>query len=127
MMTDFVMFITFLGSLSMLLWVIWPLISRQRALSVNALDEMSRQRTEILLQSLRDLGKEREQGDVNEADYENMERRVMLELARIYEDRGIDPATALQPAESSDMCPSCGGPIKADYKHCPACGHVLAA
>jgi len=128
------------GSLLLLLWVGLPLLKGRDESGLDVADEMTRERIDTLLRSLRDLYKKTPEENRGDADFTNIETGLMLKLAGIYHARGVKPeaaaakeiATAAVPATAKAgeetgkkepaFCPQCGKAREAHYKFCPGCG-----
>jgi len=112
-------------TLLFLFWVIFPMVSAGAA-HVQTHDEVDNQeRTQALLDSLGELYAKREK--IEESDFPNMERRLMLELAKLYHLAGISgdgaaQAAAVGPPADSEFCHRCGKGRDPQFKYCPSCG-----
>ncbi len=116
-MNELLIYIT--GSLLIMFWVAEPLL-RSRTSGASAADQVLQERVDALLESLRKMHDPRENDRLLDKDFENIERRLMLELAKIYERQGVDPNIM----ESLESC-ACGSSLKSDYAFCPGCGRGL--
>ena len=111
-----------LVSLLILFFVAEPLL-RSSIVGAGGVSELEgEERTQALLQSLKKLYLNQQDGQIYGDDFNNIERRLLLELAKVYRGRGIDPnRVALPQGEADDHC-ECGVVLGADYQFCPACG-----
>ena len=105
-------------TLLLLFWVAEPLLRRKTS-GLSAEDVVFRERVDALLKSLRQLHDKHERESMLENDFEIIERRLMLELARLYERKGVDPS--IQNAASCD----CGSDLTQAFSICPGCGRGL--
>jgi len=135
---DFATLLTILVAASLLLWVVAPLL-RDGSDKRGGMDDLALERERALLSSLHDLYRERETGKVSEGDFPSIERRMLLELAKLYAAAKVDPAggeaqaaTAEPPAtaepvaeSSSAFCTQCGAKQTADHRFCGQCGHAF--
>ena len=113
-----------------LFWVAMPLLGQ--ATTSRAHDELTRERIKALLDSLKELRAGRQSERLAEDDVANIERRLMLELARIYHHQGINPSIPEEltetPADSEvENCNQCGREREQRYRYCPFCGSQAAA
>ena len=124
MIQNLLMFLTIVSCCALVAWSLFPLLRARRAGTVGALDELVREQTTSLLSSLDSLYASREEEQVSEEDFVNIERRLILELARIYHKQGLKPQ--LLEGEAGDdgslTCVACQASIKAEYRFCPECG-----
>ncbi len=117
---NILLFTYILVTLFIILWISFPLIKPGRTGQGGAMDELALERTNSLLHSLKALYAsqvDREDDD----DFVNIENRLMLELAKIYRDQGLDPNTA-EGKQSAKRCFKCGANRKREYKFCAQCG-----
>ncbi len=117
---NILLFAYILVTLSIILWISLPLIKSGRNGKDGVMDELTMERSNALLHSLQSLYAsqvDREDDD----DFVNIENRLMLELAKIYRDQGIDP-NAAEGKKSAKRCYNCGANRKRDYKFCAHCG-----
>lgn len=124
MSLNLTIFISALVCLGTLAWVVFPLLRQSRAGGGAAMDELAREQADALLGSLGNLYQSQQEGQVSEEDFPNIERRLILELARIYHRQGIRPdALAEQKQEKGKhQCGSCGTGLTVGFRFCPTCG-----
>lgn len=115
-----IVYIIVLASLSLVFWIGFPLLKAEG--NTANLDELTQERTRSLLDSLGALYATKEAGKVEEDDFANIESRLMLELAKIYRDQGVDPKASI----AKGVCPSCHARIKNEFRFCPGCGAQAA-
>ena len=126
MIQNFIIFVTIIFSLNLLAWALMPLLRARRAGAAGAMDELVREQASSLLTSLDSLYQSKEEDQVSQEDFVNIERRLILELAKIYHRQGLNPEALDSDNSDEDLiCPSCGAGIKADYQFCPECGAGL--
>ena len=102
-MNSWLLFFCIITCLSLIFWVAYPLIKSRRLAGNAPLDELTDERTSSLLKSLKSLYISKEEGKVAGDDFANIERRLMLELAKIYKTQGIDPPLSGQERASTDL------------------------
>ncbi len=108
------------GSISVLFWVALLLVGPRRRQQGGA-DALQEERIRALLLALKKLQNGREHG--GDDDNANIENRLILELARLYNDLGVSP----NPTGSDPNCGACGGKVENHFHHCPASGAHLHA
>ena len=117
------LFSVVLGAVLVLYWVALPLISRPSSQVISGAQALATGQAESILRSLKTLNVAHKQGKLADDDFNNMERRLMVQLARIYHQRGLVPSVV----NSAETCSSCGTPSKKDYCFCPRCGRQALA
>ena len=80
----------------LLIWIAWPLF-RPAKNKGDLLDALQSERIDSLKRALADLKSQFEAGSIAEDDYERMERNTMLQLAKLYEQAGINPDAEEEP------------------------------
>ena len=123
------MAVSILGSMLILLWVSWPILAPGGSAG-NREDELLVERTQMLLASLKKLKQSAEEQSLAEDDLKNIEHRIMLDLAKVYRKRGIDPDGANaqvsedrdQPQPTQGFCVKCGQKRETRFVYCPKCG-----
>jgi len=121
------------ATLLTLLWVSFPLIAAGND-PMKRVDEVSvREREQAMLTALQKLTEDREAGLISEDDYPAMERRLVADLARLYQEAGIEPG-GMEGAEEpvttdATGCLRCGAARGDEFRFCPSCGqaYVTAA
>ncbi len=106
------------GSIFVLFWIAAPLVGPRRRQRAGA-DALQDERIKALLLALKKLHNGREQG--SEDDNANIENRLILELARLYNSLGISPSQA----GDDHGCGACGATVEKHFRHCPSCGAGL--
>ena len=115
-------------SLLLILWTVLPLLKALVVAGGERRDELAEERLHSLYQSLGSLYTSKERGAVAEDDFQNIERRLILEAAKILRALGVDPkgaaAEARQTAPSGKkrFCGHCGAKRKPEFQFCPICG-----
>ena len=129
-MIDFQLTLYLLGTLVLLLWVTFPMLAAGAGRRHSSTDAAFAERKEGLLNSLRELYVKHEGGHISADDLPNIERRLILDLARLYHDSGQDPEKkpdeSVIPVESQPTCAHCGSTRQDHFKFCPACGDRAA-
>ncbi|MCB1042595.1 MAG: zinc ribbon domain-containing protein [Acidobacteria bacterium] len=97
-----------------LAWVIGPVLMPTM---MRQSHDLEFERLGSLYQSLRHLHKDKVK--LAEDDFKNIERRLMLDIARNYEKMGVDP-------QGDQPCLGCGNPIRPSDKFCDSCGQTSA-
>lgn len=125
-------------SLTMLAWVGYPLIAKTQRTRLASDRQMSEQRVRALLASLEKLRENRDAGKIAGDDFENIERGLLLQLAKLYRELDIAPlGSETETAETGDeegaepvkqplQC-ACGAPLRDFYHYCANCGRKVAA
>ncbi|MCB1051769.1 MAG: zinc ribbon domain-containing protein [Acidobacteria bacterium] len=132
--------------LLMALWIaapLWRSHSAHQSLDATAAAE----RVDFLMRSLANAQKAHNRKRIGEEDYHNIERRLVLQIAKIYHQGGdIDPETACPacfaatdpkgrycgkcgeslPGQEASSCSNCGKTCEAHFKFCPHCGAANA-
>lgn len=116
-----IVFLYIFVSLALVFWVGFPLLNT--GTGATRIDELTQERTRSLLDSLSDLYASHDADKMETSDFTNIENRILLELAKIYRDQGVDPQAS---ASKKDTCPTCHTPIKSNFQFCPSCGAVAA-
>lgn len=114
----------------LMLWITFPVLSQQSGTAQTEDRAMLAERAESLQRSLKDLQDSRERGTLADDDYRNIENRMMVTLARAYDQLGIAPdkaETDAKPASDEASCNACGQSLTSQYKYCPACGEKSLA
>ena len=142
------LFLYILTTLLVLTWILVPLFKPKQAYSGDPLMEERIQSLESALKSLYENGRR----GISDEDFPNIERRLLLSLAKLLHQAGITPDQAAQsstpvqdkpnavrepgppkpqqktPATATKYCGQCGHAIKTDFAFCPQCGcHLNAA
>ncbi len=106
------LFILILITCLAIAWVGHPLVQRRAVQVGQGLDA---ERMHSLYRSLRELGSGKKR--MAEDDYSNIERRLILEIAKTYHAQGIDPDAVEQ------SCLICGNGLEPSDEFCDQCGH----
>ena len=140
------------ATLLLLFWISEPILARPKA-SLESGSELARERIGSLLKALKNLYRNKSEQDSADGDFSNIERRLVLELAKIYHDLGIDPKEAntgkLEPdakpeksltakpkletkpthetADAAKFCVDCGRQREKQFRFCPRCGAQFRA
>jgi hypothetical protein len=119
---------TIFFSILLIIWVAFPLI-RTGGSGQSVKDSLAAEREQSLVDALQKLQAGREEGKVSDADFDNIEKGLMLELAKIYHTEGVDPSrgkdkdTETPPEEKAGpTCPNCGYIGETGDKFCASCG-----
>jgi hypothetical protein len=122
------MFATIFVSLLILYWISRPLLNSGQPALLSAEQEMTRERIESLENALASLHEAKRRERIRAEDFENMERRLVLQLARIHNRYGTKPGAIDEAEPQKDgSCGRCGTAGDPDYAYCPKCGIALAA
>lgn len=111
-----------LVSVVLVFWVGLPLL-RSHSSGASSGDLMLKERTDSSLMALNHLYQNTSRETA--ADFENIERRLLLDLARLYQQQGIVPGGVAE-SQVSSCCLRCNTPVTPTYKFCPKCGVLLA-
>ncbi len=127
-------------SILLLFWIAHPLLHRSIRGNQTVAQELTAERVRALQQALKELYASQGNEDAIQEDNKHIEDRLLLELARIYEEQGIDPTSPTrepEPAQEPDgsdpdqaesteteelVCTACHAPVKSNYLFCPNCG-----
>ena len=124
-MIDFQLALFLVGTLLVLLWVVFPMLAAGIDRRKTAADAANAERSQALLNSLRELYADHERGHISDDDLPNIERRLLLDLARLNHDSGIEPGAEEKVravAEEATSCEHCGAEREGNYRFCPSCG-----
>ncbi|MDJ0836068.1 MAG: hypothetical protein QNK37_06085 [Acidobacteriota bacterium] len=124
-MIDFSLALYLLGTLVILLWVVFPMLAAGIGRRRTAADAANAERSQALLNSLRELYADHKRGHISDDDLPNIERRLILDLARLNHDSGIEPDAEEKVravAEDATSCERCGAKREGNYRYCPSCG-----
>lgn len=102
-----------LSSCLVIAWVTQPML-RPASLHGNDLEG---ERIQSLFGSLKKL--QRDADKMAEDDFGNIERRIMLEIARVYHQTGVKAEV------DGHACGHCGNPIRRKDKFCVECGQPV--
>lgn len=109
-----------IASVMLFTWTLLPML-RPRLRGAGERDLLMQERTRSLIAALNRLDTTQEKSE----DSSNIRHRLMVELARTYEQQGINP-TAGEEEQVDGVC-TCKTPVKGSFKFCPSCGRNLAA
>lgn len=128
------LFVYIFITLCLLGWITFPVINQQ---SLNSTDPLLQERIQAKEAALKQLYATRE--SISESDFTNIERQLMVSLAKLLKKAGIEPnAQKLQAMQESPsdipetetknaFCGNCGTPLQASFGFCPQCGTPLKA
>lgn len=114
-----IIFLYCLATFMLIAWIATPLVFSAGA---DNGDQLLDERLQGLKKALRELRENIEKGDVGKKDAANIERRLILEIAKIYQAMGIEPDNM-----KDSSCRSCGKPLADNHVYCPACGSKTQA
>jgi len=142
-------FLPILISVLVITWVVMPFLLTRPHWSGQREAAMEDERVLSLLRSLKQL-RQGQSRDIADDDYQQIENRLMLEIARIYKRRGIKPdhvglctqcgqqlkgdepfcgqcghPQETQASDSAESCPECDNQVESTHRFCPNCGHKL--
>lgn len=113
-----ILFTAILFTMLLFAWVITPML-KTGTQNRNVTDVLAQEREHSLLISLKELHDKKE--TIPESDFVPIENRLMIELAKIYQERGVNPTAN----PNSDGCPQCGFGQDESHKFCIQCGTAL--
>ncbi len=118
---DLLTFITILTAMGLLFWVASPLF--RGGGQGGGMDELARDRERALLSALAELYRGRDAKKLEADDFANIERRLTLELARLYQSMGVKTGSQPEAAPAgSAFCTRCGAKRGDGHRYCVSCG-----
>lgn len=136
-----VLFISFLAAI----WVAAPFWKPSNQ-AANLKTEWMREQNDFLMRSLASAIKDHKRGKISVEDFENIERKMILAIAKIRHQKADanltgNTCSACHRALEKDSqfcghcgtdhaptttCSECGTKVESDYQFCPKCGHRQA-
>lgn len=134
------LFLYVLLSVGLLTWILLPVLHKQQT---SGGDPLLQERIQAVEASLKQLHAEGQQ-KISTEDFTNIERRLLVTLAKLFKRAGISPdqiqsnqmhreapsdtpETPQPQASEPNACPACGSSVTPDYSFCASCGAALKA